>query len=469
MIHPAMKSFLLIIAMAFSALLSAAGQTARLTLIPPLSVTASVPVEIRAGIVPEEAGEYDITVSIDTEDDDGFLCSQKARLSEGEAYCLEHSLSVAGMAGKHRIIMSVNTPDGKVLRRTEEITVLESGRRSPGTIGGAWMGLYHWSETEGKMWNDDIRKLTARQWRMLVRDMHSLGMDIIVIQEVFRNQMYVGRHDVTTATYEGRAFYPSEIYPGRMPVRTEDPLEAIFSEADRLGMKVFPGIGLFAWFDFSEESLAWHKLVAGEIWERYGHHESFYGFYVSEESVGSLDNCEPDILARALRKKQITGFFKEFDEFCESLAPGLPVMLATNSMGILQGADTYPALLEHLDILCPFGFARMPEGDLTGKQAADTLQSMCDKAGAHLWFDLEAFLFRPDMSLYPRDIEGIMEDLMLLDNFEKILCYQYPGVFNNPRRTFIVGERKTRTLFRQYEKFLKDRMMDGGKSELTAN
>ena len=58
---------------------------------------------------------------------------------------------------------------------------------------------------------------------------------------------------------------------------------------------------------------------------------------------------------------------------------------------------------------------------------------------------------------------------MLLDNFEKILCYQYPGVFNNPRRTFIVGERKTRTLFRQYEKFLKDRMMDGGKSELTAN
>ena len=31
MIHPAMKSFLLIIAMAFSALLSAAGQTARLS------------------------------------------------------------------------------------------------------------------------------------------------------------------------------------------------------------------------------------------------------------------------------------------------------------------------------------------------------------------------------------------------------------------------------------------------------
>lgn len=457
MIHPAMKSFLLIIAMAFSALLSAAGQTARLTLIPPLSVTASVPVEIRAGIVPEEAGEYDITVSIDTEDDDGFLCSQKARLSEGEAYCLKHSLSVAGMAGKHRIIMSVKTPDGKVLRRTEEITVLESGRRSPGTIDGAWMGLYHWSETEGKMWNDDIRKLTARQWRMLVRDMHSLGMDIIVIQEVFRNQMYVGRHDVTTATYEGRAFYPSEIYPGRMPVRTEDPLEAIFSEADRLGMKVLPGIGLFAWFDFSEESLAWHKLVAEEIWNRYGHHKSFYGFYVSEESVGSLDNCEPEVRLRKLRKKQITDFFREFDAFCEKMAPGMPIMLATNSMGVMNGTDTYPELLEHLDILCPFGFARMPEGDLTGREAADVLQELCDAAGAHLWFDLEAFLFNPDMSLYPRDISGIVDDLTLLDSFEKILCYQYPGVFNSPCRSFIVGEERTRTLFREYRKYLKGR------------
>lgn len=163
---------------------------ARLTLIPPLSVTSAVSVDIRAGIVPEKAGEYSIGIYIDSEDQDGLLCRQTVTLDKGESYHLKYVLPTAGKAGKHKIIMSVKTPDGGSYMKTDEITVLESARRSPGTIDGAWMGLYHWSETEGKMWNDDIRKLTARQWRMLVRDMLSLGMDIIVIQEVFRNQMY---------------------------------------------------------------------------------------------------------------------------------------------------------------------------------------------------------------------------------------------------------------------------------------
>lgn len=67
-------------------------------------------------------------------------------------------------------------------------------------------------------------------------------------------------------------------------------------------------------------------------------------------------------------------FFKEFKAYCNSFAPGKPVMLATNSFEVPNGMDTYPELLNYLDILCPFGFARMPEGDLTGKQAADMLQ-----------------------------------------------------------------------------------------------
>ena len=416
-----MKYLIIVLTGLMSFLSLAAEPVARLTLVPPVSVTSAVSVDIRAGIVPEKAGEYSIGIYIDSEDQDGLLCRQTVTLDKGESYHLKYVLPTAGKAGKHKIIMSVKTPDGGSYMKTDEITVLESARRSPGTIDGAWMGLYHWSETEGRLWNDDIRNLSSRQWRMLVRDMHSLGMDIIVIQEVFRNQNYVGQHDMTVGTYPGKAFYPSGIYPGRMPVKSEDPLEAVFSEADRLGMKVLPGFGLFAWFDFSEESLAWLKLVAEVIWN------------------------------------QITDFFREFDAFCEKMAPGMPIMLATNSMGVMNGTDTYPELLEHLDILCPFGFARMPEGDLTGREAADVLQELCDAAGAHLWFDLEAFLFNPDMSLYPRDISGIVDDLTLLDNFEKILCYQYPGVFNSPCRSFIVGEERTRTLFREYRKYLKGR------------
>ena len=142
-------------------------------------------------------------------------------------------------------------------------------------------------------------------------------------------------------------------------------------------------------------------------------------------------------------------------KYCATLAPDKPLMLATNSMNITQSLDVYPQLLQNLDILCPFGFARMPETDLTGKEAADLLQSLCDDAGSHLWFDLEAFLFNPDMSLYPKPIDQIISELTLLDNFEKVLTYQFPGVFNDPNMSIQIGEDRTVQLFLDYKDYLK--------------
>jgi hypothetical protein len=86
-----------------------------------------------------------------------------------------------------------------------------------------------------------------------------------------------------TEGYQGKAYYPSRLFPGRMPIASPDPLEAILSEADRLGMQVLPGVGCYAFFDFSPGALRWCQQVAEELWQRYGHHPSFYGWYVSAE------------------------------------------------------------------------------------------------------------------------------------------------------------------------------------------
>jgi len=67
-------------------------------------------------------------------------------------------------------------------------------------------------------------------------------------------------------------------------------------------------------------------------------------------------------------------------------------------------------VLKHLDIVCPFAFHRMPEGDITGEQSAAIWQAMCDKADAHLWMDMEAFLFEEN-ALVPRPIAGLLQDL----------------------------------------------------------
>ena len=427
-----------------------------LTLIPPGTITNKVDLDIRAGIVNKGNTQQEFYVSIYLNDvsQDSLIHFSRITLAQGSAREIKFSLKTTDKIGRNRIIL-------KVKEKNEEFTiskdfeVINSEIRSTRLIDGAWAGLYHWSETEGKHWNPDIKKMTDDQWRELVRSMHSIGMDVIVLQEVFRNQDYVGKHDLNINNYQGKAFYPSTLYSGRMPISAKDPIGAILSEADKLGMSVMMGVGMFAWFDFTVESLEWHKQVAKELWDMYGDHPSFYGFYVSEECAGNLYNSESTNEGQMIRKKEIVNFFREFKKYTSQFAPEKPVMLATNSMEVLKGADTYPALLQNLDILCPFGFARMPKGDLTGKEAADILQKFCDDAGAHLWFDLEAFLFNPDNSLYPRPIDEIICDLNLLDNFEKVLCYQYPGVFNNPKMSIRIGEERTIDLYNAYKTYMK--------------
>ncbi len=452
-----MKKLLSILAalLVFCSFAGASSPAVGLTLIPPGTVTDKVDLDIRAGIVnkSDEKAVYQVRIYLNGDNDMIFFT--ELTLDPGENHCIKYILDTEGMTGKNTVCMKVSSGDSMYVL-SKDFEVVKSEIRSTRLIDGAWAGIYHWSEEEGKHWNNDIRKMTDSQWREMVRSMHGIGMDIIVIQEVFRNQYYVGNHNLDVKNYQGKAFYPSELYPGRMDIAAEDPVEAILSEADRLGMSVMMGVGMFAWFDFTAESLEWHKLVAGELWEKYGHHDSFYGFYVSEECAGNLFNSEQTDMMKLVRKKEISDFFREFKKYTSSLAPEKPVMLATNSMGVPDGADAYPALLENLDILCPFGFARMPDGDLTGKEAADMLQGLCDEAGAHLWFDLEAFLFNPDMSLYPRPIDEIIYDLTLFENFEKILCYQYPGVFSNPDMSVLVGEKRTEKLYKAYKAYMQN-------------
>ncbi len=80
--------------------------------------------------------------------------------------------------------------------------------------------------------------------------MRKLGMDMVVIQEVFRNDAYAGKHQLTPENYPGKSFYPSALYSARMDITAKDPVEAILAAADSLGMHVWVGVGLFAWFDF---------------------------------------------------------------------------------------------------------------------------------------------------------------------------------------------------------------------------
>ena len=93
--------------------------------------------------------------------------------------------------------------------------------------------------------------------------------------------------------YGGQALYPSRIFPNHPYPYDQagvDRLEAILQGADAAGVHVFVGVGNFAWFDYSEEALCWSMRVARELNDLYGHHASFYGWYMSAEMAGNFDH-----------------------------------------------------------------------------------------------------------------------------------------------------------------------------------
>ena len=426
-----------------------------MTLIPPSPVTNKIILDIRAAVRNENSEELqaEIIVYLAAVQTKQELYRRKVTVPPHSATGINFNWPTAGHAGEHELILEVHCMD-KSKYITRKLRIIASQTVSTEMIGGAYVGLYHWNEQEGCRWNSDIEKMTDEQWRELVRSMHTIGMNIILIQELFRNQQYAGRHNIKCDGYHGRAYYPSKLFPERMPIAAEDPIEAIFSEADKLGMQVCPGIGMYAWFDYSADSLAWHIKVAEEVWERYGHHPSFYAWKVAEEGPGDLTDNSQNPQSR----EELCRFFEKFTVYLKQLAPDKPVMMARNTYGIKGAEETYRKLLPNLDILMSFCFHRMELADnMTGEEAATILQALCDEAGSHLWMNMEIFLFENNIelnALIPRPIEEILHDLKRFPGFEKIVCYQYPGLMNNPNMSITPGGHETVKLYRDYQHYL---------------
>ena len=180
-----------------------------LTLIPPGTITNKVDLDIRAGIVNQgtEQQDFKISIYLNNVEQQSLLHYSTITLPIGASHSIKYVLNTTDKVGNNRIILRVE--DGKQSYEvTKKFEVIESDIRSTRLIDGAWAGIYHWSEIEGKHWNADIKQMTDAQWHEMVRSMHNIGMDVIVIQEVFRNQEYVGQHKMNVDNYPGKGFSP---------------------------------------------------------------------------------------------------------------------------------------------------------------------------------------------------------------------------------------------------------------------
>ena len=252
-----------------------------------------------------------------------------------------------------------------------------------------------------------------------------------------------------------------------------DKLEAILSAADNHGVSVFVGLGNFAWFTYNSEALCWTKKVMKEVWETYGHHPSLYGWYASGEMAGDFSGGGPNRTATVVNMSE---FFDELARYMqEDLAPIvvdgvgervaslMPVMQAINSFDVEQYANEpaggWSRVLQHVDVLAAFGFARIA-GSSTPKQ----LEALCDSVNASFWVDME--LFRADMSrgLLPKDFPGVKQEILAYDASPQIGCaYEYTGQMAGPSPAPDgLNSSDARALYNQYLSYYLD-VIKGGR------
>lgn len=452
-----------------------------LTVTPPGPVTDRIDLEIRWAV--EAGGVQAREVRVTLQRDGVPLGAEEILdLAAGEITGRQFRINTAGLHGCHTFSLSVSVAGIPLPVVSRTVTVLPSVSRGPRLLGGAWMGLTHWSEDEARYWNQALACFTEDDWRETVRGMKAIGLRTIIIQETWRNPVWYGRHyhqmteENYQATYAGSAYYPSRLWPGRISLPCADPVNIILDEADRQGMRVFLGVGLYAHFDYTAGSLAWHRDVLRELWERYRHHDSLHGWYVSEELSGPIRPHEQRYWdATDAFRAEVLAFFAGLHDTIRSLAPHTLLMVAPDA-NFSEAATVWPEVLQHCDIVCVQGYQRQSMVGMTATEAVRQMQAWCDAAGCHHWLDLEIFGFEhpdkpgpqreeytemlPDGTrhwvqtpLIPQPLALLREEMVQLDAIEYICAYQYPGLLCAPDARLPLGGERAKGLYREYQAY----------------
>ena len=409
------------------------------TPVPARRVSQNVTPELRI------ASDTAVKVEIYTEQDGNkTFCGSYAIKNKRELNKIKPDLN--GIIGKFTLIINFFDSDNNLSEVMEQgYEVVASDVRSTCLLDGCWVSICHWSEDESRYFNTALKKLSDEGWKQQVYSMHKIGVTSVLIQNVFDSPYYCYQHDKTAETYDGKAFYDSKLYPGRQPLGSDDPIEAVLSAADECDMVVFPGVGLYAWFDFSPESLKWHKMVAKELFDRYGHHKSFYGWYISEEIMGSLYYEYPPV--ENDKYKDIQDFFREFKKFAHELTPTKPIAMAPNNIHMHHYREEWRGIYDNLDIVIPFAFARS-ENNIA------EIAEMCAETGTHFWVDMEIFDFPFDEGLRPKSCENLIKEIRVYDALEQVYGYQYTGLLNEPGHRMGLGMEETETVYTQYAEYV---------------
>lgn len=311
-------------------------------------------------------------------------------------------------------------------------------------ITGTWFEFHHHNLPEGIYWNPVCRRFTDEQWETKIAEMASIGLKYVVLMA--SSMVYPDSCE---------AYFRTDIYP-RAEMAASDPMEAMFRAADRHNMNIFVGTGFYGFWQDTYNNMTSPEVTKRafkameQLYAQYGHHPSFYGWYLPDE----LGICPyyPDEFIR---------YTNIYTAHGKSFSKNLQVLIAPYGTNMLKADDLFVKQLERLD--CDI-IAYQDEVGVRKSTPIETpayyeaLRTAHDKAGrAALWADMEIFEFEGEVykgALIPAKIERIEQQIRSIAPYvDEILMYQYLGMFNKPDTDAFCGHPNSTQFYNDYAKW----------------
>lgn len=310
-------------------------------------------------------------------------------------------------------------------------------------ITGSWFEFRHHSPAEGKYWNDTCKSFTAEQWYAKVKETASFGMKYLVLMN-------------TAIVYDDDeyCYFDTDIFPFA-DMECKDPIGVLLSAADEYGIKVFISCGFYGNWTKPAENMKSDKVrerafkAMRQLWEKYGSHPSFYGWYFPDETciIGHFG-------------KNFISYVNSYCAETQRIAPGTKTLIAPFGTKIAITDRKYVRQLKEMNVDFVAYQDEVGVKKSSPKQTARyfrRLKKAHDKAGkSKIWADIELFTFEGAVyrsALIPAKAERIRKQIEAVSPYvEEILCYQYIGLLNEPGTQAFCGHPDSVKLYTELHK-----------------
>lgn len=418
-----------------------------MTLVPPVSVSNHVEIEIRVAVRNHttKKARFELVLSVDTADGEARpLIGTPLEVSALGQELISSRLLTGEYVGQNTVRYHITGPDGftesgrwpleVVACESRALPLLQVGWLDPGAmVPEAYAQRRHPAE-------QDLRDA--------IDHYHAIGMAGLII--TYPESIYL----------EQGVFYPSRVFRDEGTRVSFDVVGTILNQASKNGQHVFVGLGrgpdlLLTWTGFDDQSrkqavLAHSMKTATELWVLYGHEPSFYGWYLTHEA---------NDIARASK-----AYYNPITQFLRTFRADKPVLISPAGTPILSPqalAESEVDIFAYQDAVgsgyVPYQNTFDPQRrmEMLPEVYATYARAHRD-SGKHLWANLEIWqMDGPEYgNSYPPDFERVQEQLkMEQQHVDVITTYTLLGFMEPPASTVELGGPKAVRLFEAYRNY----------------